>query len=162
MKRSSWSLGERVQQSGNDDGGRSARHLPLGCLATSDVCCGLLGLLAEACSAVRVLLADGLEVGEVLRAVDDGDEGADDRPVGGHVGVDAGGVGDVERVALFSRHDDGKCGDEQCRVGPVEGEVAVVVGYSGLFTWGGDVGVAAQEAADGGAITNEGRGLIRE
>lgn len=74
--------------------------LPLGGLTTSLVGDGLLCFLSQAGSAVGVLLANGLAVGQVLGPVDDEDEGSDFRAVNAHVGEDAGGMGPVDGVGL--------------------------------------------------------------
>lgn len=66
--------------------------LPLGGLASSNVGCGLLCLFSQPAGTVWVLFADGLAIGKVLCAVDNDDEGSNDRPVEAHVGEDAGGV----------------------------------------------------------------------
>ena len=61
------------------------QYLPLGCLPAALVGVCLLGLLAESCSTVGVLLAHGPLVGQVAGAVDDGHQRAYYRPVDRHV-----------------------------------------------------------------------------
>lgn len=77
------------------------RYSPLGRLAASDVGRGLLGLLAQAGSAVGVLLSDRLAIGQVLGSIDDQNEGADLGTINAHVGENAGRVHPVERVGDF-------------------------------------------------------------
>lgn len=74
--------------------------LPLGCLASSDIGASLLCFFPKSSSAVGVLLANCLPVGQVLCAVHNDDEGANDRTVEAHVGEDAGGMGTGDRVGL--------------------------------------------------------------
>lgn len=64
-------------------------NIPFRSLATSLVRLRLLGLLAQSCSAVGVLLSHRLPVGQVLCAVDNDDQGAYLGTVDGHVRVDA-------------------------------------------------------------------------
>lgn len=58
-------------------------NVPSGGLAAADVGSGLLCFLSQTCSTVGVLLANGLEVGQVLCAVHDEDKGTDFGAVGG-------------------------------------------------------------------------------
>ncbi len=77
------------------------RDLPFGRLAASNVRRSLLGLLAQSSSAVGILLADRLSVGQILGPVDYENECADFRAVNAHVGEDAGRVHAIERVVDF-------------------------------------------------------------
>ena len=80
-------------------------HIPSRGLAATNVGVGLLDLLAEAGRAVRVLLADGLAIRQVLCAVDDKHKCANDGAVDAEVGKDAGGVRPVEGIGLcLGRH----------------------------------------------------------
>lgn len=74
------------------------RGLPLGSLATSDVGGGLLCFFSQSAGTVGVLLADCFAIGKVLCAVDNDNEGSNDRPIEAHVGKDAGGMGAVDEV----------------------------------------------------------------
>lgn len=102
-------------------------------LAATNVGVGLLCLLAEAGRTIRVLLADGLAIRQVLCAVDDKHKRTNDRAVDAEVGEDASGVRPVKAVGLcLGRH-----------LGVWRG--------SGLFTcrragsWGGRSGFARVE-----------------
>lgn len=90
--------------------------LPFRGLTTSQVCFCFLGFFAESCSAVRVLFPHRLPIGEVLCAVDDGDQRADGRTVDGHVGEDARGVVHGHSRG-FRHHFEGSC-----RVNPAKRE----------------------------------------
>lgn len=74
--------------------------VPLGRLASSYIGRRLFGLFAETGSTVRVLLSNGLAIGQVLGAVDNGDKGADEGSISAEVGEDAGGVHPIEGVGL--------------------------------------------------------------
>ena len=80
-------------------GGIRTGDVPSGGLAASDIGLRLLGLFSESSSAVRVLLADRLAVGEVLGSVHDEHEGADLGAVNRHVREDASGGTPVQVVA---------------------------------------------------------------
>ena len=75
------------------------------------VCVCLLGLLAEASSAVRVLLAHGAPVGQIAGAVDDGNQCAYDWPVNAHVREDACCVGAAKGCHVELGSHDGGGGD---------------------------------------------------
>lgn len=66
--------------------------IPSGCLSSPSICLGLLRLFAQSCSAVRILLAHGLPVWQILRSVHHQDEGPDLGAVDRHVCEEAGGV----------------------------------------------------------------------
>lgn len=68
---------------------KSQLLVPFGSLSASDIRRRLLGLFAESRGAVGILLAYGLAVGQVLCAVDNGDERANDRSVNTHVGEES-------------------------------------------------------------------------
>jgi hypothetical protein len=70
-------------------------NLPLGRLPTSLVDVGLLRFLPQPRSAVRVLFAHGLSVGQVLCAVAHHDQRANLRPINSHVGEDTGSIWDL-------------------------------------------------------------------
>lgn len=74
--------------------------LPSRGLATTNIGGGLLCFLAEAGGAVGVLLANGLAVGQVLCAVDNENESANDRAVDAHVGKNARRVRPTDEVCL--------------------------------------------------------------
>lgn len=74
--------------------------IPSWCLPASDIRVGLLGLLSEPSSAVGVLFADGLPVGQVLGPVDDEHQRADKGAIDGHVGKDASSMRPIQRVSL--------------------------------------------------------------
>lgn len=77
-------------------------NLPPGRLPTSLVNRRLLRFLAQACGAVGILLAHGLSVGQVLRAVTHHDQGANLGSIDSHIGVDARSVRDL--LLLFGGH----------------------------------------------------------
>lgn len=82
--------------------------VPSGRLAAADVGSGLLCFLSQTYSTVGVLLANGLEVGQVLCAIHHQDESTYLWAVGGCVGVE-GAVGDDKRLVYFGRHLVGVC-----------------------------------------------------
>lgn len=80
---------------------KSELLVPFGCLAASDIRRGLLRLLAQSSSAVRVLLPDRLAIRQVLGSIDDQDERADLGAINAHVGENAGRVHSIERIWDF-------------------------------------------------------------
>lgn len=91
MNRSSWSLGQLATIRGASHG----VGLPFRCLSTSSVRVCLFGFFAQPHSAVRVLFTHCFPVREVSGSVDDRDECTDFWTVEGHVGEDAGCMGNV-------------------------------------------------------------------
>ncbi len=91
---------------GAGDGGLGC--LPLGSLASANISRRLLGLFTESGSAVGVLLANGLAIGQVLGAIDNGDERADDGAVDREVGEYTGGMGSAREVRSGGRCHDGE------------------------------------------------------
>lgn len=64
-------------------------YLPFRSLTTSNVCCRLAGFLAEARSAVWVLLSNCLSVGQVLCSIDNEYQCAYDWAINAHVRKDS-------------------------------------------------------------------------
>lgn len=90
MKRSSWSLfgvWSALVDSSSFFLLVAQSDIPLRSLSSSFIRLGLLGLLAQPCSTIRVLFAHGLPVRQVLRAVDDNDQRPYLWPVDSHVRV---------------------------------------------------------------------------
>lgn len=85
-------------------------NVPSGGLAASDVGSGLLCFLSQTCRTVGILLANGLEVGQVLCAIHHQDESTYLRAVG-EIGV-YGAAGDDKRLLYFGRHLVGVCGGD--------------------------------------------------
>lgn len=69
--------------------------IPSRCLSAAQICWGFLCLFTESGSAVWVLFAHSFAIGEVLRSIDNGDEGTNWRTVDRHVGEDARGMIDL-------------------------------------------------------------------
>lgn len=69
--------------------------VPSGSLSSTVVSGSFFCFLAQPSSTVRILLAHGLAIGQVLCTVDDSHEGANGRPIDRHIGEDAGGMIDL-------------------------------------------------------------------
>lgn len=80
---------------------RVISHLPFRRLSTTDIRRGLLSLLAQAGGAIRILLANGLAVRQVLGSINNGDESANLGPVDRQVGKDTCSVRPIEGMLLL-------------------------------------------------------------
>ena len=90
--------------------------LPLGRLSTPDIRGRLLGLLAQASSAVGVLFPNCLAIGQILGAVDYENECSDLRAIYAHVGEDACRVHGIQVDLGLGRHSGrSSASQRQCR-----------------------------------------------
>lgn len=78
--------------------------LPSWCLTTSFVCVGLFCFLTQPHGTVRILLAHCLSVGQVLRSVDDGNQGSNLWAIKGHIGKDTCRMGSIDCSSRFGCH----------------------------------------------------------
>lgn len=136
----------------------NASNLPFRGLTAADIGVGLLCLLPQAGSAVRILLADRLAVRQVLASIDNNNEGTDLRAINSHVGEDTGRVHPTEGINLgLGRHIVG------WRVRGVEAVSEHELGRCRrvLFTWGASplLGAAGQHRRS--LLTRRGRSKNR-
>lgn len=92
--------------------------VPFWGLAASNVGCSLLGLFPQTSGTIRILLANGFAIGQVLGSVDHCNDGADFRTIHGEVGEDAGRMHPILKERLwFHGHGDRSSSDSSSRVG---------------------------------------------